>query len=155
MHFYFGVRGVRHQVEKFEMFMQSQMFVWKRRNLKTNKIEYCNVQGALRHCFGICYEYIFPEESLREVLTMLHIRERHKLSKTQTWLMRKVLGPSIKKVPKYEDIPNIIYPVDKDGIVLLSSKRYIEMNGVAVYPIGIKKDNRNVWEEQGYEQEML
>lgn len=140
------VRGLIQQINLFEIFMQAQMFKWKRVNLKTGKEEFVQVQGGLRRTpFG--YEYIFPEECLDEVLTMLNIDEKTgagdqgwTLSKSQLFFLRKMIGHGIEKIPKYKQIV---------------TNRYVEMRGVAIYPIGIKRDARGSNEKWGYEQEML
>ena len=57
--------------------------------------------------------------------------------------LRKALsnkGKPVLKVPKYKEVP---------------TNKYVETNGISIYPIGIKKDKRQEWKEQGYEQEML
>jgi len=38
MHFVFATRGIKHQRDIFVKFMQTQMFKWKRKNLKNGKI---------------------------------------------------------------------------------------------------------------------
>jgi hypothetical protein len=177
MHLYFMVRGIISQVKLFETFMQAQMFLWKRKNLKikedfekkteeelkeicfksnipfTNKkeivdilsTELCQVQGSLRVMpFG--YEYVFPEECLDEVLTMLDADSgRYDLGGLKKWAIRYLIGRGdagdrVKPIPKYKKVP---------------TNRYIEKRGVALYFIGIKKDSRAKAEDWGYEQEML
>ena len=138
MHLYFLIRGIKQQVDLFEMFMQTQMFRWDRVDLTTKEIITCNVQGSLRITpFG--YEYVFPKEHLNEVLTMLDIRNAWSLGKAQTFFIRKMLGNGFKKIPKYEDV---------------ATNRYIEKRGIAIYPIGIKEDvmgldpaNSNIFQE--------
>lgn len=147
MHLIFLARGIISQLNVFEMFMQTQMFKWERKNLKTGEIEVVQVQGALRRLpFG--YEYIFPEECLDEVLTMLDARNclvRWNLGKLRTTILRLIFGKSedgdrVKPIPEYKDV---------------LTNRFIETRGVAIYLIGIKKDKRMAWETAGYEQEML
>lgn len=141
------IRGIKQQVDLFEMFMQTQMWKWTRKNLKTGQNEIVQVQGALRVIpFG--YEYVFPEECLNEVLTMLNIDENSKrwnLGKFRTMILRMMLGKGtegnpVEPIPKYEKVP---------------TNKYVELRGVAIYPIGIKKDAREEIEEWGFEQEML
>lgn len=55
-------RGVKHWRDIFVQFMQTQMWAWKRKNLKTKKWETTAVQGALRPVE--LWEYVFPEECL-------------------------------------------------------------------------------------------
>lgn len=148
MHLYFMVRGIIQQVELFKMFMQTQMFKWVRKNLKTKKEDVVQVQGALREC-GFVYEYVFPEECLTEVLTMLEIEEsganRWDLGGLRNFVIRKMLGKGTEG--------NKVLPIPKYKKVL--TNKYIEKRGVAIYPIGIKKDAREEIEEWGYGQEML
>ena len=125
--------------------MQTQMWKWKRTNLKTKKEEITLVQGALR-VMPVGYEYVFPEENLDEVLTMLNAKEtmkRYNLGKWKSRVLRYCLGKGdagdkVKPIPKYKEIP---------------TNRYIEMHGVAIYFLGIKKDSYA--DMLGYHQEML
>jgi hypothetical protein len=168
MHLFFMVRGVIHQLDLFEMFMQTQMFTFPRYNLTIcecgqqkaehdeekckfkgfqRKKEVILVQGGLRRTpFG--YEYIFPEEHLAEVLTMLDIQakdNRWKIGNLKSWLLRKALGKG-DNGDKVTPIPNYTPVI---------TNRYIEKRGIAIYPIGIKKDARSEVKEWGYEQEMI
>lgn len=169
MHFYFGLRGIKNKLDFALMMMQCQMWPWHRNNLnicECNKdllnfslhkkhegkckekgcecmefkprAELCQVQGALRPCFGF-YEYVFPEENLNEVLTIFHVKDGSPLG-LKGAIIRKALGKGIKKIPDFEPVP---------------TNKFIDMIGVAIYPIGIKKDRREKCEWAGYEQEML
>lgn len=143
MHLHFLTRGVNSQVEQFKVFMQAQMFPWKRKNLKTGKDEIFECQGALRPIQ--LWEYIFPEESLDEVLRMLDIASYdEKAVTTLSTFKFKMLRRMLKcgKIPKVDPDKKVRY-------------RYIERKGVSIYPIGVKKDKRQECEEWGYEQEML
>ena len=144
------IRGILSETERFKLFLQAQMWTWKRKDLKGN-IVYSQVQGALREC-GFCYEYVFPKEHLAEVLTMLHVRDRQQLPKISAWAIRKVLGNGVKPIPKYKDFYNLYTVIDGKPMLFL---RTAPMEAVALYPIGIKEDNVNRWEDQGFEQEML
>jgi len=143
MHLYFIARGILQQVKLFEMFMQTQMYIWKRKNLKTKKIEVIQVQGALRQCaFGI-YEYVFPKENLDEILTVLEPATTHSqadLGKLRPFILRRMIGHKIKKVPEFKKV---------------LTNRYIESRGVLVYLIGIKEDEVAEQKGFGYEQELL
>jgi len=138
MHLYFISRGVKHARDIFVTTMQSQFFPWKRKNLKTGKEEITSVQGALRPVE--LWEYVFPEESLPEVLAMLDIQNleegKYGLSKSKMALLRKSLGCT--KIPKIPD-------AEKQHI--------ISKIGVGIHPIGIRKDKKG--EMMGYEQEYL
>lgn len=148
MHLIFMVRGLLQQVRLFEKFMETQMFPWKRINLKTGETEVVQVQGGLRTLpFG--YEYIFPEECLDEVLTMLDaeaLMRQWNIGKLKTSVLRMMIGSG-------RDGDKIL-PIPKD-YVRVPTNRYIEKRGMAIYLIGIKKDRREAVEEWGYEQELL
>jgi len=118
------------------------MWKWKRTNLKTGKEELVQVQGALRPIQ--LWEYIIPESSFDELMTVLK-PERWSLSKTRQAVLRKMLGKGtagegVEPIPKYKDVP---------------TNKFVETGGVAIYPIGIKKDPDSEMEEWGYKQEML
>lgn len=140
------VRGLKKELDIFLMFMQCQMFPWKRTNLKTKKEGYTLIQGALRE-FGFLYEYVFPKECLQEVLTMLNAKDgdTNNLGEFRSWIIRKVLGyhgkkVKIKPIPDYEPIkPAVINSPIQKGVVV-ATHRHIPMHGVAVYLIGIKED---------------
>jgi len=138
MHLYFLTRGVKHFRDVFVTMMQSQMWKWTRKNLKTGKDEVVQVQGALRPIE--LWEYVFPEECLDEVLTVLKAKDTVNILGARGAALRKALGKDVKKVPEYKEIP---------------TNKFVEATAVAVYPIGIKKDPRGAKEEWGYEQELL
>ena len=148
MHLIFYARGVNQHIEVWKMFMQTQMWAWKRRNLKTNKEETALVQGALRPSIFGAWEYIFPEEHYQEVMTLLmgkNDNPSNTIGSDQTlknkfklaWL-RKAFGA--KKLPKWELVPTM---------------KYVETTGVSFHFIGVKKDRREKCKQFGYEQEML
>ena len=157
MHFYFMIRGLKQQCDLFRMFMQTQMFCWKRKNLDTRKDKVTLIQGSLREC-GFVYEYVFPEECFDEVMTMLNIKGiGDTIGKTREAMIRKALGKGVKPVPDYKEVPRKWALIDG---IYLCTQRYIERNGVAIYPIGIKKDIRKDydWSKTGegrYNQEGL
>ncbi len=139
MHFVFATRGIKHEVDMFVKFMETQMFSRKKINLKTKKEEIELVQGQLRPIQ--LWEYIFPEEHKAHILTSLSIDENGKVgpfaAAFNAKLLQKAMG--LEKV-KYK----------KEN-----TKRFIPHRNVAIYPIGIKKDNVRAWEQEGYELEML
>lgn len=167
MHLYFIVRGIRQQVELFEKFMQTQMFAWERTDLKTQKVFNTMVQGAYRDC-GMFKEYVFPENSLKEVLDMLNIKQAHldrdyALSRFKRNILRKMLGNGVKAIPKYDKIPD---PKWRQGIFQTQGKkvqtiphRHVESRGVACHLIGIKYDKYGVMQDPdhpgGIYQELL
>lgn len=142
MHLYFISRGIKKQEDDFKLFMQTQLFPWKRKNLQTGQEEVMRVQGALRPIQ--LYEYVFPEESLNEVLTMLNIPSGENghwgMSKSSQFMLRKALGSDVEPVPEYTKVP---------------TNHYVPLDGIAIYPLGIKKDKKEEIKEWGYEQERL
>lgn len=136
-------RGEQARTESFMKFMQTQMFPWKRKNLKTGKDDIVGVQGALRPV--LLWEYVFPEESLNEVLTMLDIPDngykgQRDFKSLKYKILRKALGKGVKPIPKYKKVP---------------TNKFIDKQSVSIYPIGIKKDKRQKMPHWGYEQELL
>jgi hypothetical protein len=120
------------------LFLQTHMWKWKRKNLKTGKDEFCQVQGSLRPIQ--LFEYIFPKEHFDEVMTMLKVDDADQLGKVEGAMLRKAIGHGFKKVPKFEKVvTNKIVPRD----------------GVALFPIGIKEDPVKEFPQWGYEQEAL
>ena len=157
------VRGIKQQMDLWEMFMQTQMFHWKRNKLLKDKKgnyrknkdgtfkrgpdELTRVQGALRPIQ--LYEYVFPEECLKEVIPMLNM---HDITSVRpevnnfAWILRKMM--KLKKLPDYPEMKGKPQ-TDLTG-------RYIPChNGVAVYPIGIKLDGKADFPNYGYYQEGL
>ena len=146
MHAYFLVRGKNAMVEDWKALMQGQSFKWKRKNLKTGKYETTLVQGGLRPIQ--LYEYVFPEESLSDVLWNTGASKGYGSSKglvkAFAWLFR--LGTGCKKVKKVK--------LDKQALKEIPL-RIMTAPGVEASCIGIKPDKRRKWKEVGYEQEML
>lgn len=127
----------------FETFMQAQMFEWDRTNLKTGKVEKTRVQGALRPIE--LWEYVFPEPQLDNVLTMLNIPETPStasfgVGNLKIAALRKMLGNGVQPIPKFKKT---------------KTHHFVDPRGIAIYPIGIKKDVMHDWKEIGYRQEML
>lgn len=142
-------RGVYHNRNIWLAAMQSQYFPWTRKNLKTGNNETVMVQGKINPIE--LWEYIFPEESLPEVLSMLKMTNGEgnqigHLNKGANEWRGKLLGDALRKVLACQPIPKI------DAV---QTNKFIPMLGFGPSPIGIRKDERKVWEEQGYEQEML
>ena len=152
MHLFFFVRGAYHAVEIFKTLAQCQFFKWKRINLKTGKEEIKLVQGALRPTFLGAYEYIFPEESLSDVLSMFGIADETAIYKQHRLIPLRLLF-GCKRLPKKNilecrDIPNTM--TINGSTRGLSS---VIVAGAGVYVIGIKKDKRG--KMYGFEQEAL
>lgn len=174
------IRGVYHQVALFETFMQAQMFPFPRWNLKvcecgqnigshdnekcplkqfTRRKEVMQIAGGLRKApWG--YEYVFPEQSLAHVLTMLDIKpknNRWSIGGFKSWALRKALGKGdaghkVEPIPDYKPDCGLYAKVDGK---LMEFPHYVVKEGIAIYPIGIKKDSKADVEKWGYEQEMI
>lgn len=137
-------RGVKHMRDVFVSHMQSQFFPRIRTNSETGEEEIDMVQGALRPVE--LWEYVFPEESLEDVLSMLNFQNGacpgYGLSKSKYAMLRKAL--KCDKIPKFPD-------ADKKNI--------ISLHGMGLHPIGIKKDRRDEMHDpahgHSHEQEML
>lgn len=162
MHLYFIPRGIRHQIEIFEKFIQTQMFAWPRFNLKTQETEISMVQGAYRDA-GPFKEFVFPEECLGEVLNMLGYDPKavYGIGSMKQFALRRIIGNGIKPIPKIiKDNENpklaLITP-SKDGSNKFQYYRFIEKRGVLITFIGIKKDKYGIMKtaEGEYYQEML
>ena len=123
--------------------METQMFTWKRKDLKTGEEVLDGVQGALRPVE--LWEYVFPEENLPEVLGMLHIDPKKadkygELDQSmQTKILRKMLGA--KKIP--EDTP------------IKERTHYVFTDGMALHVLGIKEDTKQDVPKWGVNQELL
>ncbi len=138
------IRGGINQIHLFEQFANTHMWDFVRINLKTKKKEHLLVQGNLRKSILGTYEYIFPQEHLAEVLTMFGVRtdkkSQWKIGGFKGAALRKMIGHGVKPIPKYKPVDNL---------------RYVELRGIALYPIGIKYDEIRDSEAFGYHQEML
>ena len=171
-------RGVQQQRNIWKQFMSSQWFNWIRRPLlKNEKGEYIRdekgeikkgegeltrVQGVLRPIE--LYEYVFPkngvkiqngklisieDKNLKEVLAMMNLQNSYDNLRPEVqpllWLLRK--GMKLKKIPNFTDIKN------KETFQI--TDKLVPMDGMCVYPAGIKEDVFKDWEEYGFEQEGL
>ena len=141
MHLVLMTRGVVGQVEEWISILRAQRFPWKRKNLKNNKEEMMLVQGALRPIQF--WEYVFPEESLNDVMGGMLIKgpiERAEI-KNVSWWIRKML--KLEPIPVKKEIPVTGYSpqVKLDGKQVPAQMVHdLRVDGVAVYPLGIKKD---------------
>lgn len=150
MQLFFFLRGVNHYTELYKSLVESQFWKWRRTNLTTGKDELSLVQGVLRPSFMGCYEYVFPEEALPEVLATFGIQKENPYSFRFT-AIRKAFG--LKPVPKWawEKAKEIKPTLIIDGYERGLSKIEVPSCGMAV--IGIKYDKRG--EIFGYNQEWL
>ena len=141
MHLVLMTRGIQHQVDQWANLLQAQRFPWVRRNLETGKEEQMLVQGALRPIQ--LWEYVFPEESLDDVLGAMQIKgpiERPEI-KSSTWALRKML--KLKQIPKKDELTVTGYTPKGtlNGEKMPSVPVHnMFVEGVAVYPVGIKDD---------------
>jgi hypothetical protein len=135
----FLMRGVYHEQQLLKTFLQSQMFNWQTYDGITKKPKPIKmVQGALRPIE--LFEYIFPKESLGEVLAMLNIKDSdgnygNVKGKAHMELMRKMLGA--RRIPK----------VEFNGI-----SRFVPKRAVAIHPIGIKDDEMRIVDDRDYQE---
>jgi len=153
MHLILLTRGIKEQRDRWVKFMQTQMFWWKRQPLlkdesgnfiktgedeegnptyKRGKEQTMRVQGALRPLE--LWSYVFPEECLPEVLAMLNLHQNKKQRpeiRNWGWFLRKMMRLlPLPKMPKEIADKHFQEITDK----------FIPMDAMAVYPIGIKKD---------------
>lgn len=152
MHLYFMTRGVKHVRDMFVTQMQSQFFKWKRKDLKTGKEVAHMVQGALRPIE--LWEYVFPEEHLDEVCSMLNLSKEGYWGKGKASyalpFVRSALGA--KKLKSYKKVPTgRIIPREHLGVECIGIKK----DKVAKLVLGKSKNKKGKWEEEGFMQEML
>ena len=150
MHLFIFIRGVQQFAELYKSHLQCQYWKWKRVNAKTKKEEYVLVQGALRQSYLGCYEYIFPEECLSEVIAVLGLVEKEAYS-FKLNAIRKMMG--LEKIPKknFEEAKKIKTDITINGSMRGLSGINVAGTGCAV--IGIKRDIRG--EMYGFIQEAL
>lgn len=169
MHLYFYARGIEHQIQMWKMFMQTQFFLFPRKNLETGKIEEIAVQGALRPTLFGAWEYVFPKEALPEVLSMMEITPtifKEDLKKDiGLMMMRKALN--CKPIPKsaLKKAATISNTIKIEGYKRILY--HCAVRGVIIHAIGIKDDDVGIMNKTinengievdaplGFEQEML
>lgn len=140
MHLVFMTRGIDKQVQELRARLNAQMFSWKRKNLDTGKEELNMVQGALRPIQ--IWEYVFPEEHLKNVLVGMGIAgpiKRPEIKKA-SWFLRKMLR--LGQVPEVDGLAMGYRPAGTLNGEPMPATLVHNMitEGVAVYPVGIKKD---------------
>ena len=146
--------------------MQSQMFLFKQKPIlrdekkgeflknedgtyQYGKEEVVKVQGALRPIEF--WEYVFPQESLQEVLAMQNAHKGYNQLRPEVnrfaWILRKMMGA--KKIPDMPELQN------KEQWQI--TQKYVPMNGMAVYALGIREDPVQdfLFGDHGYYQEGL
>ena len=123
MHFIFATQGIKPYVDSMMNDLQAQFFPWPMTDAKTGgDIPNQVVQGALRPIQ--LWMYVFPKESMDEVLNTFGIKPYKGEFNVKAALLRKALNA--KKMP----IPNPDVP-----------GRLIRTAGVTVIPIGIREDD--------------
>ena len=144
MHLYLATRGPKYIRDIWVANMQSQMFQWKRKNLKTGVEELTEVQANLKPIE--LWEVVIPEEALPEMLWYLGINPKGKQVHSKplekiAFFFRQALG--LKKIPKYEEKGLMVRP------------RLIYREGFSIYGLGIKEDAKKEFPQYGYYQEGL
>ena len=143
-------RGIQQSRDIWKTFMQAQMFDFRQKPLlkdaQGNFIQNADgtyqrgaemmtrVQGALRPIE--LWEYVFPEESLQEVIAMCgqiksYNQLRPEVAKV-AWPLRKLMGA--EKIP---DMPEF---QKKEPWEV--TQKYIPMHGLGIYFLGMRKDNK-------------
>lgn len=139
MHLILMTRGIQQSRDVWKKFMETQMFNWKRQRLTKKEDgtfergawEMTRVQGALRPIE--LWEYVFPQESLQEVLAMMGQQKNAYHMRPEitnfAWVMRMMM--KAKKLPD-------LGIQDKQTHEI--TQKFVPMSGMAVYPIGIRED---------------
>ena len=142
MHFVGVMRGAIRQMDEQKALMRAQRFPFKFKNLKTGKEEINFVGGTYRPME--LFEYIFPKESLNDVLGGMQITgpvERPE-GKAIGWFLRKAL--KLYQVPKLTSIKDVTGYIPRgniDGEAIPAQKVHqMLVDGVAIYPIGLRDD---------------
>lgn len=159
-------RGINQNFELWKKYMETMWFNFRQtpllkddkgNYLKDEKGDYVHgkeqiarVQGALRPLQ--LFEYVFPQESLQEVLAMINMHKSYNELRPEVtkygWMMRKITG--YKKIPDMPDLKK------KEAWEVTS--KYVPMFGMAVYPLGIREDivqDYTFPDGQGFHQEGL
>lgn len=152
-------RGILRQEEEWRSIMQAQRFPFIRKNLETGKEEMTLVQGALRPIQ--IYEYIIPENALKDVLGGLGIKGpiKRKEILAMGWMLRKML--KLEQIPEVDGLVTGYTPTEKLNGEKAPACAVHDMliEGVAVYPIGIRRDAEQEADWGGangkFKQEML
>ena len=144
-------RGIQSAIDQWKTFMQSQMFDFRQRPLlkdeKGNFIQnedgtykrgdevITRVQGALRPIQ--LWEYVFPEESLQEVIAMQQQIKSYNQLRPEVakvaWLLRKGMGA--RKVPD-------MGPEFQKKSPWEVTQKFIPMTGVGIYFLGVRDDKK-------------
>lgn len=174
------VRGIISQIDIFEIFLQSQMWIWRRTNLQVKRENKKLTNTQLRKKYS---KFITgaTEEMIKNFLEQ--IKEGIEIIQIQGALRRMPFGyeyifpeeclaevlTSLEIEPEnnkeYFGLSGlkkwIIRNIIGNGVkkipkyTKIPTNRFIAKAGVVIYPIGIKKDMREERKDWGYEQEML
>ena len=131
-------QGIKPCVDAMVNDLQAQFFPWPMEDKDGKKLKPQAVQGALRPVQ--LWMYVFPEESLDEVLNTLNITPKtgYEEFSGKAAALRKVMGA--KKIPE----PDKTVP-----------GRIIRKSGVGIVPIGIRKDKKRYESTPGIFHEAL
>lgn len=174
-HIYFITRGVKHSRDLFVKHMETQYFPWKRKDKDGNEI-LNRVQGQLRPIE--LWEYVVPEENINEALTMMNIDQNYwgnKKIKALVPILRKLLGATkLKYTTEKEDreamkkllnnakvnpkdinkiIDDNIKEYKRKGYRVVNTSKFVYREGLGVEVIGVKKDKKGIWNQEGYKGE--
>lgn len=133
-------RGNHRAVDDFERFLDGQIFQFERIHHKKDKngkkkdvkVKYA-LQGGRREYKIV--GYAIPDDRVNEVLNGLNVGDGEVHPKQASFMvkaLRKMMGA--KKIPKQKDRGETF--------------RIIPREGVAIYPIGIKKDEVSTWKDE-------
>ena len=164
MHLVLYIRGVKSQTDLWISMAQGLHWKWRRVNKETGEDEIVLVQGGLRPSMLGSWEYIFPKESLPEVLCIMGVTNKKagiygtiRFKNARMNVLRKILG--VKKIPNSIFKKAAALP---DSIVIDDCERglsHIKVPGVAVHVVGTKEDVMGEIYDSGHEhshyQEML
>lgn len=148
MHLIFLSRGIQQQRDQYFKFMETAMFNFRQKPiLKDEKGNFLKnedgtykygaeqtvrVQGALRPIEF--WEYVFPQESLQDVLAMTGCHKNYDQLRPEVnkfaWILRKLTGS--KKIPDMPDMKKKEY--------WELTQKFIPVPGFGIYPIGIRDD---------------
>ena len=162
MHLIFLPYGINNKVDFFLGCLQYQFFPWRRLNVATGVWEIVAVQGSLRPTMFGAYEYIFPKESLGELLASLGVnKDINKSIKIKHLDFQKL---ALRKILKCKNIPKTFININDKEIKIedAMAQRIITSEGVSLYIIGIREDEvrdnphfATPTAPKGYRQEML
>lgn len=135
MHLFMALSGAQHVQEIVKQCLNAQSFNMPQTNLITGKKEIVRVQGVWRPIeFG---HYVFPKDSLNEVMQMLNLPEKMRTFESvphlnkYTAAMRALL--KLKKIPDMKDLPATDPSVMANRVILWHDH-------LNMIPIGIKED---------------